>query len=78
MQPFTISIKQDGSFNSSGTTPAPALAMAGTNFGFRYPNGVAPAFTTTGTDIITISGYVLDPETDNNTATIVIGHMVNS
>jgi len=78
MQPFTISIKQDGAFNNSGTSPAPALSMAGTNIGFRYPNGVAPAFTTTGTDIITISGYVLDPETVNNTATIVIGHMVNS
>ena len=32
---------------------------------------------TGNTDIITIGGYILSPDAVNQTATIIIGHMVN-
>lgn len=76
MQPFTISIKQDAAFNNTTTSPAPNLVLAGTNLSFKNPNATAPNFTTNGNDIITISGYVLDPSPTSTT--IVLGHMVNA
>lgn len=76
MQPFTISIKQDAAFNNTTTSPAPNLVLAGTNLSFKNPNATPPNFTTNGNDIITISGYVLDPSSASTT--IVLGHMVNA
>ena len=76
MQPFTISIKQDPAFNNTTTSPAPNLVLAGTNLSFKNPNATPPNFTTNGSDIITISGYVLDPSSASTT--IVLGHMVNA
>lgn len=76
MQPFTISIKQDPTFNNTTTSPTPNLVLGGTNLSFKYPNGTPPNFTTNGNGIITISGYVLDPS--SATTTIVLGHMVNA
>ena len=82
MQPFTIAIKQSTAYNPSSGTPA-GLAFAGfggAGYNFKYPNGVAPTLTATAQnadDIITIGGYVLSPNSSNQSATIVIGHMVN-
>ena len=82
MQPFTIAIKQSTAYNPSSGTPA-GLTFAGfggAGYNFKYPNGVAPTLTATSQnadDIITIGGYVLSPNSSNQSATIVIGHMVN-
>lgn len=84
MQPFTIAVKQSTAYNP-GTNPAASLTFAGfggAGYDFKYPNGVAPTLTATpqnADDIVTIGGYILNPDPDpaNQTATIIIGHMVN-
>jgi len=81
MQPFTIAIKQSAAYNPSSGTPASLtfVGFGGAGYNFKYPNGVAPTLTTANnnTDIITIGGYVLSPDPVNQTAAIIIGHMVN-
>ena len=75
MQPFTICVKQ----NASYLAPTYSLSFGGfdgVNPTILFPNGVGPALTTDETEVITIGGYVLDPDPIGATATIVIGHMV--
>lgn len=75
MQPFTICVKQNASYLS----PTYSLSFGGfggVNPSVLFPNGVGPALTTDHTEVITIGGYVLDPDPAGATATIVIGHMV--
>lgn len=82
MQPFTIAVKQSTTYNP-GSSYAASLTFVGfdgAGYDFKYPNGVAPTLTATSQnadDIITIGGYILNPHSVNQTATIIIGHMVN-
>lgn len=82
MQPFTIAIKQSTTYHPTSSYAASLtfVGFGGAGYNFKYPNGVAPTLTATASnadDIITIGGYVLSPDPNNQTATIVIGHMVN-
>ena len=82
MQPFSIAVKQSTTYNPGSSYGASLtfVGFGGAGYDFKYPNGVAPTLTATSQnadDIITIGGYVLNPDPANQTATIVIGHMVN-
>jgi len=72
MQPFTICVKQV----QNQTGPLALAGFGGVSPSFKYPSGVAPALTSNHNEVITIGGYVLDPDPANGSATIVIGHMV--
>ena len=72
MQPFTICVKQV----QNQTGPLALVGVGGVSPSFKYPSGVAPALTSNHNEVITIGGYVLDPDPVNQTATIIIGHMV--